>query len=139
MATSSAWVSVTIKCDHEVIKARQVVQCTWESSFGSLLLKYDKLEGETISHVYISKQENFLDPNSVPVTAPVSLCEQFSCNYVCIYLKRDEEVEPPTTQRVASVLMEASRERVLPDLIPVPEGRSLHADQVLYNDIIGEV
>ena len=92
-----------------------MVRCTWESSFGSLLLKYDpKLEGETISHVYISKQENFLDPHSVPVTAPVSLCEQFSCKHVCIYLKRGKEAEPSTTRTVASVLMEASRE---PDLI----------------------
>ena len=73
------------------------------------------------------------------MTAPVSLYEQFSCKHVCIYLKRDKEVEPPTTRTVASVLMEASCERVLPDLIPVPEGRSLRADQVLYNDIIGEV
>jgi len=34
-------------------------------------------------------------------------------------------------------LLEASRDRVLPDLIQAPEGKSLRADQVLYNDLIG--
>ncbi len=72
-----------------------------------------KLEGETVFHIHISKQENFLDPHNVPVTAPVSLCEQFNCRHVCIYLKRDKGAEPPT-RTVASVLMEASCERVLP-------------------------
>ena len=137
MASSFAWVSVTVKWRHEVVTARQVVQTPWESSFASLLPKIDpKLEEETISHVHISKKENFLDPHVVPVTAPVSLCEQFGCMHVCIFLKRDKEVSLPT-RTVASVLMEASHQRVLPDLIPIPEGRSLRADQVLYNDLIG--
>ena len=54
-----------------------------------LLLKYDHL---SISHVY-------------SVTDPVSLCEQFSYKHVCICLKRDKEVEPPTTRTVASVAL----------------------------------
>ena len=133
----AAWISVTVKSCQEFITARQVVQCSWDSSFGSLLAKIDpKLERETVSHIHISKQENFLDPHNVPVTAPVSLCEQFNCRHVCIYLKRDTEAQPPT-RTVASVLMDASRERVLPALISVPEGRSLRADQRLHNDIIG--
>ena len=87
MAISSAWLT---KCDHEIIKARQVVQCTRESSFRLLLLKY--------SHLSISLSLMF-----IPVTDPVSLCEQFSCKHVCICLKRDKEAEPPTIRTVASV------------------------------------
>ncbi len=102
----AAWISVTVKSCQEFITARQVVQCSWDSSFGSLLAKIDpKLERETVSHIHISKQENFLDPHNVPVTAPVSLCEQFNCRHVCIYLKRDTEAQP-LTRTVASACLD---------------------------------
>ena len=65
-----------------------------------------------ISLMFISASKKTF--SIIPVTAPVSLCEQFSCKHVCIYLKRGKEAEPSTTR---TVLMEASRERVLPDLI----------------------
>ena len=55
-----------------------------------LLLKYDHLS-ISLSLMFISKQDNFLDPHIVPVTDPVSLCEQFNCKHVCICLKRDKE------------------------------------------------
>ena len=134
----ASWVSVTVKCGGEVVQARQVVQCARECSFASMLPKIDpQYEEETISHVHISKEESFVDPHVVPLTAPVLLCEQFGCLHACIFLKRDMEVEPPT-RTVASVLMEASHERVLPDFISAPEGKSLRADQILYNDLIGK-
>ena len=39
MATSSAWVSVTVKCGQEVLCPRSVVKCSWDDKFGSFLTK----------------------------------------------------------------------------------------------------
>ncbi len=56
-----------------------------QDCFASLLSKIDsKFEEETISHIHISRNENFLDPHVVDATAPVSI------NYVisspaCMY------------------------------------------------------
>ena len=80
-----------------------------------MLSKIDsKLEKETISHIHISKNGNFQDPHVVPAVAPVSVCEQFNCMHVCIFLRRDGVVQPAPTRTVASVLMGASRKRILP-------------------------
>ena len=44
MATSSfAWISVTVKRREQVIKAREILKCSWVDTFGSLLLKFDDL------------------------------------------------------------------------------------------------
>ena len=96
MASNSfAWLSVTIKNCQE--KAREIVQCPWDSTIGSLLAKIDlKLEEETISHINISKTGNFHDPHVVPPVAPVSVCEQFNCMHVCIFLRRHGVVRTPS-------------------------------------------
>ena len=98
-----------------------------------------KLGEETVSHIAISKDGNFSDPHDVPPSAPVRLCDQFKCMHVCIYLKaKERESEnsgPPRT--VSSMLMAASRERILPALLSSSDGKELWCDQKLYNDLIG--
>ena len=95
-----------------------------------------ELEEEVISRIQICKEGGFTDPHDVPVSAPVSLCEQFGCMHVCIYLQARQETSRQS-RTVTSVLMSSSRERVLPSLISPPEGKTLRADQELYNDLIG--
>lgn len=94
---------------------------------------------EKISHVSISKSEKFIDPcHRVPVDAPVSLCDQFGCNHVCVYLEADEASNLTPKRTVASVLMEHSCEVVLPQPISPSEGKTPRADQRLHNEVSGE-
>ena len=88
MAGSSAWLSVIVKHGQQIVKDRTIFQCAWEDTFGSLLLKFgSKLEAETINQVVIVKNEKYLDPcHKVPVDAPVSLCDQFGCLFIYLYL-----------------------------------------------------
>ena len=104
MATSFAWISVLAKRADQVVKGREILKCSWEDTFGSLLLRFgDEMKAEKISHV-ISKSKKFIDPcHKVPVDAPVTLCDQFGCNNVCIYLEVDEAAKPTPTRTVASV------------------------------------
>ena len=89
---------------------------------------------EKISHVSILKSEKFIDLcHRVLVDAPVSLCDQFGCNQVCIYREADEASKLTPKRTVASVLMEPSCEVVLPQPISPPEGKTPHADQRLHN------
>ena len=49
----------------------------------------DKVEGlseRTIEKVQISK---FIDPHTVPIDAPVSLCDQFTCANVCMFIRAE--------------------------------------------------
>ena len=139
MAVSSAWLSVLVKRAETVIKPREILQCSWTDSFASLLLKYGSdLQSERISHVVIALNEKFVDPcHRVPADAPLSLCDQFSCRNVCVYLETTN-VSLTAERTIASVLMERSREIMLPAVLTPPEGRTLRADQRLHNDILGE-
>ena len=133
MAATFAWLSVVVKRAESVIKSREILKCSWTDTFGSLLLKYGSdLESERISHVVISKNEKFIDPcHRVPADAPVSLCDQFGCVNVCIYLQSVESTSASLTaeRTIASVLIERSREIVLPQPISSPEGKTLRANQ----------
>ena len=83
-----------------VIRNRSIISCSWEAEF----------EEETVHEVVISQNENFLDPcHRVPICAPVSLCDQFKCKYVCFLLKAEEENRPVPSRTVDTVLMEASK------------------------------
>ena len=75
MATSFAWISVLVKRADQVVKGREILKCSWEDTFGSLLLRFgDEMKAEKISHVVISKSEKFIDPcHKVPVDAPVTM------------------------------------------------------------------
>ena len=121
-----------------VIRNRSIISCFWEANFGSLL--GPEFEEETVHEVVISQNENFLDPcHGVPICAPVSLCDQFKCKYVCFLLKAEEENRPVPSRTVDTVLMEASRARVIPDHAEAAEGRTLRGDQRLRNDILGKI
>ena len=75
-----------VKIGQMVIRNRSIISCSWEANFGSLL--GPEFEEETVHEVVISQNENFLDPcHRVPICAPVSLCDQFKCKYVCFLLK----------------------------------------------------
>lgn len=139
MAGSSAWLSVIVKRGQQIVKDRTIFQCAWEDTFGSLLLKFgSELEAETINQVVISKNEKYLDPcHKVPIDAPVSLCDQFGCLFVCLYLSEMQTTGVVPTRTIASVLMESSRELVLPDPATPAEGKPLRADQKLRNDVLG--
>ena len=94
MATSFAWLSVLVKRGTSVVMSRTVLKCDWDQSFGSLLEQLDGLAEETIEKIEISKNESFVNPvHVVPVDAPVSLCKQFDCSFVCIHIaQRDSAV-----------------------------------------------
>ena len=87
----------------------------------------------------IANNEKFVDPcHRVPSDVPLSLCDQFGCMNICIYLE-SASVSLQTAERtIASVLMERSREMVLPQFLAPSQGRTLRADQRLRNDVIGE-
>ena len=75
-----------------MVRSRTVIKCEWNQSFGSLLEQLDGLE-ETIEKVEISKNESFMDPvHIVPLDAPVSLCKQFDCSFVCIDMTQRDSV-----------------------------------------------
>ena len=77
----------------------------------------------------IPMNEKFIDPcHRVPADAPLSLYDQFGCMNVCIYLE-NTNVSLTTERMITSVLMEQSREIVLPQLLAPFEGRTLRADQ----------
>ena len=75
-----------------------------------------KFEDEIISHITISHDEKFLDSHDVPPSAPISLCNQFGCMHVCIYLKALVECLKPRcvyshTEPSAAVLLAVKRIR----------------------------
>ena len=66
------------------------------------------------------------------------LCDQFGYCHVCIFIKeKEKEVQQPS-RTVATLLMEASQERSLPDPATSPEGRVLCGDQKLRIAILGK-
>ena len=90
MASSTiAWLSVLVKREQRVLKNRTVVKANWEDPFSSLLAETE-FQTDLVSKVVISKHESFVDPvHTVPLDAPVLLCSQFNCLYVCFYLESD--------------------------------------------------
>jgi len=68
---------------------------------------------------------------SVSVTSLVAIT-------ICTYLEADEASKLTSKRTVASVLIEHSREVVLPQPISPPEGKTPRADQQLHNEVSGE-
>ena len=87
--STAAWFSVIVKCAQTIVKERTILKCSWDDSFGSLLLKFgcDDLEEETIHEVIISNNDKFVDPrHKVPVDAPVSVCDHAAWLHVPLSL-----------------------------------------------------
>ncbi len=60
---------------------------------------------EIVARIMIAKSEKFIDTQKVSINAPVSVCNTFSCNHVCVYFK-DKARGPEVSKRNAfSVLM----------------------------------
>ena len=119
MATTSAWLSVLVKRAQNIVVPRTVVNCSWDETFGMLLGKLG-MPDAMIDRVQIASTEKFIDPHVVPIDAPVSICEQFNCIHVCIFVEG-----PPVnaTERMSNsrpnafdVLMASSHEIVLPPI-----------------------
>ena len=81
MATSNAWLSVTVKSGLE-IKPRKIVKCFWEDSFRSLLEKMDLPEETVIDKIQISIL--FMCFQSLPHC----LCVTSSSVTLCAYILR---------------------------------------------------
>ena len=123
------------------IKPRKIVKCSWEDSFRSLLEKMDMPEETVIDKIQISSNEKFIDPvHVVPESAPVSLCDQFQCSFVCIHIEAAERVPVSTGTPVNAlqVLLQKSHEFVLPPKNVPPHGKELRKDLQLHHDIIGK-
>ena len=125
MASSSiAWLSILVKRQQSVLQNRRVVKVNWEDPF-SLLLAGTGFETELVSKVIISKHESFVDPvHTVPLDAPVILCSQFNCLYVCFYLRSNSD----------NVSCSAA-EITLPKPV-IHEGRTLKANERSRSDVI---
>ena len=116
-----------------MINPKEILKCSWTDTFGSLAISSQ--EGYPIS-----KNKNFTDPcRWVPADAPLSLCNLFGCMNVCIYLESTSVSLTAERRTVTSVLIERSREIVLPQPFSAsPEGRTLRANQSLRNNILGD-
>ena len=91
------------------------MKCSWEDTFGSLLENFDDLSDKSIEKIQISRNESFIDPvHVVPIDAPVSLCQQFICANVCVYISSDSTSRGMSGPNVFDRLMANSREIVLP-------------------------
>ena len=138
---TTAWLSVLVKRGSDVVKSHTVLKCSWNDSFGSLLAQFSDLSGETIETICISRNDMFISPNhTVPIDAPVSICDQFGCAYVCIYVAQlCSGIDSGQPRRNAfEMLMNRSREYVRPSPIEPPVGRELRQDQLLYNNLLGK-
>ena len=124
MASSTiAWLSVLVKWEQRVLKNRTVVKANWEDPFSSLLAETE-FQTDLVSKVVISKHESFVDPvHTVPLDAPVLLCSQFNCLYICFYLESNSD--------------NVNAEVTLPKSISYGEARTLKANERLRNDVIG--
>ena len=138
MAASFAWLSVLLKRGLHVIKNRTIVKASWEESFGALVEKVgSEFAQEHIARIVIAKSEKFVETHEVAIDAPVSVCQMFNCNHVCIYLENEARESQVPVTNAFSVLMASSQELVLPPRLSPPEGKELRADQRLYNDVLG--
>ena len=89
---ASAWLSVMVKRGVACLKPRTIVCCEWTDSFSTVLDKLESYSEETVDKVMISTNKKFVDPcHVVPLTAPVSVCDQFRYNFVCFYLNINNE------------------------------------------------
>ena len=71
----------------------------------------------------------------MPEDAPLTLLEQFNCSYICYHLAPDTTTSHnvSTSRNVSDVLMEHSRQSVLPARLTNP---ILRADQQVRNELL---
>ena len=121
--SSDAWLSVLVKRGCSVVKPRTVLSCLWTDSFSCILEKCS-LGEELVEKVVISTNDKFVDPcHIVPLSAPVSVCDRFQCNFVCFYLMMEAEGERAgnVARNASTILMSSGHhERLFP-----PNGMSI--------------
>lgn len=87
-----------VKSGYRILKHRSAVKCSWTDKF------QDLYEEHPITKVEISKDDTLKDPTIVPPDAPVSLCSQFQCSYVCIFVD-DSETRVETTVHSGDIVL----------------------------------
>ena len=120
-----AWISVTIRKGLIVEKTSKIVHCNWEDSFAELFVKTsEKYEASAIEKVLMAKTDKFIESHEVPIDAPVYLCHQFNCMFVCFVLVDDTRSDAVVstcmggatdTVNAFDILMNRSHEIVLPE------------------------
>ena len=84
MAASIAWLSVIVKRGATVVVPSK---CNWEDTFGEVFEKAaPHLQTSTFYQIKIAKKDQFVTTQEVSIDAPVSVCEQFACKYICYML-----------------------------------------------------
>ncbi len=76
-----AYLSVFCKRNGAVVYPRTIVNCSWEDTFGEIVIKLDKIPEEAVvEKILISKSEKLLDPSHiVSLDTPIAVCEQYGC------------------------------------------------------------
>ena len=139
MAASSAWLSVQVKRGFHILHRPKILGCTWETSFGEMLAAaHPTLSAQTIAKIVIDRTDRFRDPQEVSIDAPVYICHQFGCKFVCYELEGERSIagNAGSSKNAFDVLMCRAREAALPPKSSPPEGRSLRGDQRLRNDVL---
>ena len=99
-----------------------------------------EFSGRTVNRLIISTSENFSSCHEVSLNTPLLALQEFGCKYVCCFMERPDSSANvpgrPAVRDAFSVLMERSRELVLPATASAAQDRELRADQRLRNAVL---
>ena len=167
-STSSAWLSVTVKKGLKVVQCSKIIQCHWENTFGELFLKSSPtLEEACVVKVQISTTDQFLTTHEVcnhlfiyvvrvlknyemnfflhsvqvSIDAPVYLCHQFHCKFVCFALEDDtttvgSSVSTGSKPNAFVIMMSAAQKILLPPSYQRSGEHPLRGDHAVYNKLL---
>ena len=119
------------------------MQCSFEDTFGDIVNNLQL--ASKVAKVSISSNAMFGDPShDVPLNAPLSLCDQFKCMFVCINVSESDNSRSASTSTSSApvrngleMLMAANDAIILPPtIIPSEGGKEIRKDQQLYNDLL---
>ena len=59
-----------------------------------------ELQTATVSAIKISRKDLFMNSQEVSIDAPLALCDQFGCTYVCYVLSMEEATNEASSESV---------------------------------------
>ena len=140
MAASIAWLSVIVKRGATVVVPSKIVKCNWEDTLGEVFEKAaPHLQTSTFYQIKIAKKDHFVTTQEVAsIDAPVSVCDQFACKYICYMLVESTNGTGvgasvggmPRPLNAFEILMSSSSRIVLPPRIL---SEAIRGDQSIYN------
>ena len=138
MAASIAWLSVIVKRGANVIVPSKIVKCNWEDTFGEVFEKAaPHLQTSTFYQIKIAKKDQFVTTQEVSIDAPVSVCKQFACKYICYMLVESTDGtgvgDMPRPLNAFEILMSSSSRIVLP---PCILSEAIRSDHAIYNKFL---